>query len=81
MNEYSEKSDVRSALSFEDFVEAATAAALRASIKVAGQTGRRVGGGDNPRGPHLPWPGIWVGIVIRTDSETVLTGTAGTEQQ
>lgn len=39
----------RSPLSFEDFIEAATSAALRATEKH----------------PHIrPWP-IWVGIVIR----------------
>jgi hypothetical protein len=51
MAEY--KDTPRSALSFEEFIEAATAAAVRASAR-AGQT--------DPKYHH--WP-IWVGIIIR----------------
>gem|GEM_PF-2960203 len=52
----------RTPLSFEDFVEAATAAALRAAARVAEA--------DDPKslvGPaqkfKLPWP-IWIGLII-----------------
>lgn len=51
MAEY--KDTPRSALSFEEFIEAATAAAVRASAKAAQ---------NDPKYQH--WP-IWVGIIIR----------------
>ncbi len=51
MAEY--KDTPRSALSFEEFIEAATAAGLRASAQAAR---------NDPNYQH--WP-IWVGIIIR----------------
>jgi hypothetical protein len=49
----------RSSLSFEDFIEAATSAALRATAKVAA---RKPDGSLDDR--LRPGP-IWVGIIIR----------------
>lgn len=50
--------NTRGALSFEDFIEAATAAAVRATAKVA----KRPDGTIDDQ--YLPYP-IWVGIIIR----------------
>ena len=47
------KDSPRSALSFEEFIEAATAAAVRATARAAQ---------NDPKYQH--WP-IWVGIIIR----------------
>lgn len=51
MSEY--RDTPRSGLSFEEFLEAATAAAVRASARATR---------ENPQYGH--WP-IWVGIIIR----------------
>ena len=53
------KETPRAALSFEDFIETATAAALRASARAAQ---------NDPNYRH--WP-IWVGLIIRPPDNIV----------
>jgi len=65
MSEY--KNTPRSGLSFEEFVEAATAAAVRASARAAV---------ENPQYGH--WP-IWVGIIIRPPDNIQTIGTPSAE--
>jgi hypothetical protein len=56
----------RSSLSFEDFIEAATTAALRAANKVAAETAKP---GEAAR---FPWP-IWIGLILN-DREIQVRG-------
>ena len=64
------KEIARSGLSFEEFVEAATAAGVRASVRASAETAAI--GGTKP-GTVRPWP-IWVGIVIRPPEDFQLPG-------
>jgi len=52
----------RAGISFEEFVEAATAAGVRASLRASAEAG--LVSGPKPGGTIRPWP-IWLGIIIR----------------
>lgn len=56
----------RTALSFEDFIEAATAAALRATERAA------------KNDPRYKPPPIWVGIIIRPPDKVETIGNPAT---
>lgn len=51
--------ELRSGLSFEEFIELATTAALRGSIKVAAEA-KRAGLGEEWIRPQPIWVGIWI---------------------
>jgi len=61
----------RSGISFEEFVESATAAGVRASVRASAEAA--LIGGTKPGGGIRPWP-IWVGIVIRPPEDFQLPG-------
>ena len=58
----------RSGISFEEFVEAATAAGVRASVRASAETGL-----TKPGGNIRPWP-IWIGLIIRPPEDFQLPG-------
>jgi hypothetical protein len=60
MSDQLSSSGARTPLSFEDFVEAATSAALRAATKVAAADQAKGAPADKFK---LPWP-IWIGLII-----------------
>lgn len=71
-NEQSAPGTTRSPLLFEDFIEAATSAALRASANAA----KRPDGVIDDK--YLPYP-IWVGIIIRDRNITQAIGNPAKE--
>jgi hypothetical protein len=69
-------SGARTPLSFEDFVEAATAAALRAATRVAAADDPNAVAGGPAERFKLPWP-IWIGLIINNrEIQGIETGSA-----